>query len=198
MKIFLDTADIEEIRTVARWGILDGVTTNPTLFSKTSGSTYEEVLKEICTITSGPVSAEVVAEDVDGMLTEGRAFAKTRAEHRRQGADERRGPRGDEPLRRRGHQDQLHADLHRQPGTPRGEGRRQPPLAVRRPARRHQPGRHDRRPRAGRDRRDPRARHRGPRGLDPQPAPHDRRPRWPARTSRRCRSRSSSRWSTIR
>ena len=76
MKIFLDTADIEEIRTVARWGILDGVTTNPTLFSKTNGSTYEEVLKEICTITSGPVSAEVVAEEVDGMLTEGRAFAK--------------------------------------------------------------------------------------------------------------------------
>src|SRR4026209_2897812 len=77
MKIFLDTADIEEIRTVARWGILDGVTTNPTLFSKTSGSTYEEVLKEICGITSGPVSAEVVAEDVEGMLTEGRAFAKS-------------------------------------------------------------------------------------------------------------------------
>jgi transaldolase len=76
MKIFLDTADIEEIRTVARWGVLDGVTTNPTLFSKTTGRTYEEVLKEICTITSGPVSAEVVAEDVEGMLTEGRAFAK--------------------------------------------------------------------------------------------------------------------------
>src|SRR5690349_7216768 len=76
MKIFLDTADIEEIRTVARWGILDGVTTNPTLFSKTSGSTYEEVLKEICTITPGPISAEVVAEDVEGMLNEGRAFAK--------------------------------------------------------------------------------------------------------------------------
>src|SRR5215204_1732097 len=76
MKIFLDTADIEEIRTVARWGILDGVTTNPTLFSKTSGVSYEEVLKEICSITSGPVSAEVVAEDVDGMLREGRHFAK--------------------------------------------------------------------------------------------------------------------------
>src|SRR5690242_21352736 len=76
MKIFLDTADIEEIRTVARWGVLDGVTTNPTLFAKTSGHSYEEVLKEICTITSGPVSAEVVAEDVDGMLKEGRAFAK--------------------------------------------------------------------------------------------------------------------------
>src|ERR671918_2308373 len=76
MKIFLDTADIEEIRVAARWGVLDGVTTNPTLFAKTSGSTYEEVLKEICSITSGPVSAEVVAEEVEGMLREGRAFAK--------------------------------------------------------------------------------------------------------------------------
>ena len=76
MKNFLDTADIDEIRTVAKWGVLDGVTTNPTLFSKTTGMSYEEVLKEICTITNGPVSAEVVAEDVEGMLTEGRAFAK--------------------------------------------------------------------------------------------------------------------------
>ncbi len=76
MKLFLDTADIDEIRTVARWGVLDGVTTNPTLFAKTSGMTYDEVLAEICTITSGPVSAEVVAEEVDGMLKEGRHFAK--------------------------------------------------------------------------------------------------------------------------
>lgn len=76
MKIFLDTADIEEIRTAARWGVLDGVTTNPSLFAKTSGKTYDEVLVEICGITSGPVSAEVVAEDVEGMLTEGRHFAK--------------------------------------------------------------------------------------------------------------------------
>src|ERR671914_948824 len=75
MKLFLDTADIEEIRTVARWGVLDGVTTNPTLYAKVGGS-YESILEEICTITSGPVSAEVVAEEVDGMLTEGRAFAK--------------------------------------------------------------------------------------------------------------------------
>src|SRR5437870_9345859 len=75
MKIFLDTADIEEIRTAARWGVLDGVTTNPTLYAKVGGS-YEDILKEICTITSGPVSAEVVAEDVEGMLKEGRAFAK--------------------------------------------------------------------------------------------------------------------------
>jgi transaldolase len=64
MKLFLDTAEIDEIRTVNAWGVLDGVTTNPTLFSK------------ICAINRGPVSAEVVADDVDGMLKEGRHFAK--------------------------------------------------------------------------------------------------------------------------
>jgi transaldolase len=76
MKIFLDTADIEEIRTAARWGVLDGVTTNPSLFAKARGGSYESILADICRITSGPVSAEVVAEDVDGMLAQGRAFAK--------------------------------------------------------------------------------------------------------------------------
>jgi transaldolase len=75
MKLFLDTADIEEIRIAARWGILDGVTTNPTLYGKIGGS-YEDILRQICELTPGPVSAEVVAEDVDGMLREGRAFAK--------------------------------------------------------------------------------------------------------------------------
>ena len=75
MKIFLDTAEIEEIRTVARWGVLDGVTTNPSLFAKVGGS-YDDVLKQICEITRGPVSAEVVAEDVEGMLREGRQFAR--------------------------------------------------------------------------------------------------------------------------
>jgi len=75
MKIFLDTADIEEIKIAARWGVLDGVTTNPSLYAKVGGS-YEEILKEICKITSGPVSAEVISDDVEGMLAEGRAFAK--------------------------------------------------------------------------------------------------------------------------
>ena len=75
MKIFLDTAEIEEIRTAARWGVLDGVTTNPTLYAKVGGS-YDAILVEICKITSGPVSAEVIAEDVEGMLAEGRHFAK--------------------------------------------------------------------------------------------------------------------------
>ncbi len=76
MKFFLDTAVIDKIRTVHSWGVLDGVTTNPTLFAKAGGGTYPDVLKEICGITSGPVSAEVIADDLEGMLREGREFAK--------------------------------------------------------------------------------------------------------------------------
>jgi transaldolase len=75
MKIFLDTADIEEIRIAKRWGVLDGVTTNPTLYGKIGGS-YDDIVREICDLVPGPVSAEVVAEDVEGMLREGRQYAK--------------------------------------------------------------------------------------------------------------------------
>jgi transaldolase len=76
MKIFLDTADIDEIRIAASWGVLDGVTTNPTLYSKVGGASYDAILQEICKLTPGPVSAEVVGENVDGMVEEGRHFAK--------------------------------------------------------------------------------------------------------------------------
>jgi transaldolase len=77
MKIFLDTAAVEEIRNAARLGVLDGVTTNPTLYAKSGdGASYESILAEVCSITPGPVSAEVVADDLEGMLGEGRAFAK--------------------------------------------------------------------------------------------------------------------------
>ena len=75
MKIFLDTAEIDEIRQAARWGVLDGVTTNPSLYAKVGGS-YDDILAEVCRITPGPVSAEVIADDVEGMLSEGRHFAK--------------------------------------------------------------------------------------------------------------------------
>ena len=123
MKIFLDTADIEEIKTAARWGVLDGVTTNPTLYAKVGGS-YDEILKQVCKITPGPVSAEVVADDVDGMLEEGRHFATLAPNIVVKVADERERPRGDQPLRRGRHQDQLHADLLDEPGPARGQGRR--------------------------------------------------------------------------
>ena len=69
MKVFLDTAVIDEIRVAARWCLVDGVTTNPSLFAKAAkGRSYESILAEVCTLTTGPVSAEVVAADVEGML----------------------------------------------------------------------------------------------------------------------------------
>ena len=76
MRIFLDTADIGEIREVARWGILSGVTTNPTLMSKTSGKSHEEVIREIADVVDGPISAETTSLDTAGMVEEGQRFAR--------------------------------------------------------------------------------------------------------------------------
>jgi transaldolase len=74
MKIFVDTANLDEIAEAAGWGILDGVTTNPTTLAKEmerAGKGYREILREICKIVKGPVSAEVVSTDSDGMVREG-------------------------------------------------------------------------------------------------------------------------------
>ena len=75
MKIFLDTASLKEIREGAALGLVDGVTTNPTLLSKESGEP-EEILREICKTVDGPISAEVVATDSEGMVREGRHWAE--------------------------------------------------------------------------------------------------------------------------
>ncbi len=75
MKFFIDTADIEQIRTANSWGILDGVTTNPTLISKT-GRPFKEVVREILEEVSGPVSLETVSMDAEGMIREGRQLAE--------------------------------------------------------------------------------------------------------------------------
>ena len=69
MKFFADTGDVAEIREIQSMGLLDGVTTNPTLIAK-SGRPFKDVIKEICAITDGPVSAEVAALDYDGMMKE--------------------------------------------------------------------------------------------------------------------------------
>lgn len=74
MQLFLDTANIDEIKEIAAWGVLSGVTTNPTLVSK-EGVDFKRRVKEICKIVSGPVSAEVVSTDTEGMLGEGRDIA---------------------------------------------------------------------------------------------------------------------------
>ncbi|WP_430402660.1 fructose-6-phosphate aldolase [Hyphomonas sp.] len=74
MKFFVDTADTKDIAELAATGLIDGVTTNPSLIAK-SGRPFAEVIKEICALTSGPVSAEVVATDAEGMVSEGRKLA---------------------------------------------------------------------------------------------------------------------------
>jgi len=74
MKIFLDTASLKEIREGVSLGVVDGVTTNPSLLAKESGEP-EEILVEICQTVDGPVSAEVVAQDAEGMVMEGRHLA---------------------------------------------------------------------------------------------------------------------------
>lgn len=74
MKFFVDTADTEEIRELADTGLLDGVTTNPSLIAKT-GRDFFEVIKEICDTVDGPVSAEVAATDFETMLEEGKRLA---------------------------------------------------------------------------------------------------------------------------
>lgn len=78
MKIFIDTADVAEIREAQSWGIVDGVTTNPSLVAK-SGRLLESVINEICTIVDGPISAEVVSVDAPGIVEEGERLAAIHA-----------------------------------------------------------------------------------------------------------------------
>jgi transaldolase len=78
MKFFVDTADVAEIRELAATGLIDGVTTNPSLVAKT-GRDFKAIIKEICELVPGPVSAEVAALDTEGMIAEGRVLAKIAA-----------------------------------------------------------------------------------------------------------------------
>ena len=75
MKLFLDTANVEQIREANDWGIIDGVTTNPSLIAR-EGRNFKEVVEEICSIVDGPISAEVISLDAKGMVKEGRELAK--------------------------------------------------------------------------------------------------------------------------
>ena len=76
MKFFLDTANLNEIREAASFGFADGVTTNPTLISKEGNVDFKQHIAAICEIVSGPVSAEVTSQDVDGMIREGKEYSK--------------------------------------------------------------------------------------------------------------------------
>ncbi|MCK4365247.1 MAG: fructose-6-phosphate aldolase [Thermoplasmatales archaeon] len=73
MKIFIDTADLDEIREIASWGIVDGVTTNPTLVKK-SGRSFNEIIEEIFEIVDGPISLEVISEKADDMVKEAKGL----------------------------------------------------------------------------------------------------------------------------
>lgn len=75
MKFFVDTADVAEIKSLVETGLVDGVTTNPTLIAQ-SGRRFKDAIAEICALVPGPVSAEVTATDLKGMLEEGRYLAK--------------------------------------------------------------------------------------------------------------------------
>ena len=75
LKIYLDTANLGEIREAARWGILSGVTTNPSLLAKEEGADFQDTIRTIAELVDGPISAEAVSEDADGMVREGREFA---------------------------------------------------------------------------------------------------------------------------
>ena len=75
MKFFVDTADVTEIKELASTGLVDGVTTNPSLVAKAKRD-FREIIGEICAVVAGPVSAEVAATEVEGMLKEGRSLAK--------------------------------------------------------------------------------------------------------------------------
>ena len=135
MKLFVDTGSIKDIEAIAALGILDGVTTNPSLLAKEPGD-FRQNLKRICEIVNGPVSGEVTATDFAGMMQQGHDIAKidqhmvvkvplTQGRHQGvQGAVGRRHPR------------QRHAGLLGGAGAAGGQGRRDVRQPVRRPARR--------------------------------------------------------------
>ncbi len=76
MQFFIDTANISEIKRINAWGILDGVTTNPSLIAKESGKPFEAIIEEICAIVDGPISAEVISMEAPQMIEEGKKLAK--------------------------------------------------------------------------------------------------------------------------
>src|SRR4030067_296293 len=75
MKFFIDTANLDEIRTADEWGLIDGVTTNPSLIAKEKCG-FKERIQEICSLIDGPVSAEAISLDAVGMIAEGRELSK--------------------------------------------------------------------------------------------------------------------------
>ncbi len=77
MKLFIDTANLDEIKTAASWGVIDGVTTNPSWIARDGGNkTFKEIILEICKIVDGPISAETVSPDAEGIIKEAKELVK--------------------------------------------------------------------------------------------------------------------------
>ena len=150
MKLFVDTGSIKEIEAIAALGILDGVTTNPSLLAKESGD-FRENLKRICEIVKGPVSGEVTATDFAGMLQQGHDIAKIHKHMVVKVPLTRDGIRACKALSGEGIPRERHAGLLGGPGAAGGQGRRDVRQPVRRPAGRR---RHQRDGSHSRDRRD--------------------------------------------
>ena len=123
MKLFLDTANLDEIREGVRWGVLGGVTTNPTLIGKESSDFLPRV-KEICSIVDGDVSIETVGDDTDKLISQGREIAQIADNAVVKIATTPNGLAATRRPIRRGHQSEHDAELQRDPGDFDGRGRR--------------------------------------------------------------------------
>jgi transaldolase len=167
MKFFVDTAEVADIRALDALGLVDGVTTNPSLIKK-SGRDFIEVIREICEVTPGPVSAEVVATDAEDMIAEGRKLAQLAGNIAVKVPLTWDGLRACRVLTGEGRMVNVTLCFSAEPGAAGGEGRGDLHLALRRPARRHQPRRHGADPRHPHDLRQLRLRDPDPRRLDPQ------------------------------
>ena len=162
MKLFVDTGSIKEIEAIAALGILDGVTTNPSLLAKEPGD-FRQNLKKICDIVKGPVSGEVTATDFAGMMREGHDIANIDEHMIVKVPLTRDGIKACKTLSGEGHSRQRDAVLLGGAGAARRQGRRDVRQPVRRPPRRHRDQRHGADPRDRGDLRQLRLHDRSPR-----------------------------------
>ena len=133
MKFYLDTASVKEIQEAASLGLLDGVTTNPSLVAK-EGRVFREVLVEICNIVDGPISAEVVSLEADAMVKEGKELAKIHKNIVVKVPLIAEGLKATKRLTAEGNQGERHIVLFSNPGASRGESRCLVRLALHRSA----------------------------------------------------------------
>ena len=136
MRFFIDTGSVAEVEEIAAWGILSGATTNPSLLAKEEGDPGD-IVRRICDLVGGPVSAEVVSDDAAGMIDEGRALADPARARGRQGAVLERGPARHARAHRRGHPRQHDARLLGEPGAADRPGGRDLRVLLHGPPRRH-------------------------------------------------------------